>query len=113
MTQQSRILCSRALGAAARSARRHPWRWLAAVFAVLIVFPVIDVTVSAWFFEPTHRVFVARVWGPSEWIRRAMPYYLFGLAGGVLALWMRGIPLSISAPGGVNRLIGERSECAR
>lgn len=77
-------------GAVTRSARAHPWRWLVAAFAALIVFPAIDVTISSWFFDPTHRVFVARVWGPSEWIRRSMPYYLFALAGLILVAWLAG-----------------------
>ena len=79
-----------ALAAAARSARNHPWRWLAATFAVLIVFPGIDITISSWFFVPAHKVFVARVWGPSEWIRLSMPRYLLILAGGVALAWLAG-----------------------
>ena len=88
---ETRTIASAALVAVARSARSHPWRWLAGVFAILIAFPAIDITVSSWFFEPTHRVFIARVWGPSEWIRLSMPYYLFGLAGAVLLAWLAGV----------------------
>ena len=58
----------------------HPWRWVAAGVMVLIVFPSIDLTVSSWFWDPVDHVFVARSWPPGEWVRRAMPAYLLGVA---------------------------------
>jgi len=80
----------RALAALAGSARRHPWRWLAVVFVVFVVFPAIDITISSWFFNPVTKTFVARVWGPSEWLRRSMPRYLLGVAGLIALLWLAG-----------------------
>lgn len=68
----------------------HPWRWIAAALAVFVVFPTIDLTVSSWFYEPGQHVFVARSWGPAEFVRRKLPAVLIGLAAVVAVLWLAG-----------------------
>ena len=72
------------------SLRRHPWRWVGAVVALLLVFPAIDLTVSAWFWDPARHVFVGRTWGPAEWVRLGMPRWLLGGVAVVAGLWLAG-----------------------
>ncbi len=78
------------LTALIRSPLSHPWRWILAVMVVLVMFPAIDITVSSWFYRPAEHVFIARSWPPAEWVRRAMPHFLFAAAGYVLVLWLAG-----------------------
>ena len=73
-----------------RSVERHPWRWTLALLLPLILCPRIDLTVSAWFFDPERIVFPARSSPLYEWVRRVMPYFMFAGAGYVLALWLAG-----------------------
>ncbi len=77
-------------GRLAASLARHPWRWVGAVVALLMVFPAIDITVSSWFWDPVAHVFIARSWPPAEWVRRSMPAYLLGVAAYVAVLWLAG-----------------------
>ncbi|MEW5726804.1 MAG: phosphatase PAP2 family protein [Pseudomonadota bacterium] len=73
-----------------RSLVRHPWRWTFALLLPLIIFPVIDITVSGWFYDPEARIFPARVDPFFEWWRKSMPYYLFAVVIYVIALWAAG-----------------------
>lgn len=73
-----------------RSLENHPWRWTLALLVPLILFPRIDLSVSAWFFDPVAGVFPARTSPMYEWVRRVMPYFMFAGAGYVLVLWLAG-----------------------
>lgn len=77
-------------GALWRSMESCPWRWTAALLAPLIFLPAIDLTVSSWFFDPATRSFPARTQPIYEWVRRAMPYFMFAAAGYVTVLWLAG-----------------------
>jgi len=68
----------------------HPWLWTAALVAPLMLFPSIDISISALFYDPARSVFPARVAPFPEWVRREMPAYLFGSAIAVLGLWLVG-----------------------
>ncbi|MGE5548280.1 MAG: phosphatase PAP2 family protein [Solirubrobacterales bacterium] len=72
------------------SLRRHPWLWTAALLVPLVLFPAIDLTVSAWFYDPALKGFPARTTPFGEWVRKDMPPYLFAVAGLVVALWAAG-----------------------
>ena len=60
---------------------RHPWIWAAAVMLPLILFPQIDLAVSALFFEPRTQTFVLRSHPLGEFVRKTLPVILFALAG--------------------------------
>lgn len=70
-----------------RSLVSHPWRWVVAVLMPLVMFPVIDITVSGWFFDPATGTFPARSEPFHEWFRRSMPKYLFAALGCLLLAW--------------------------
>lgn len=72
------------------SVEAHPWRWTLALLVPLIFFPKIDLTVSSWFYDPVQKVFPARMDPFHEWVRRAMPYFLFAIIGYVVVLWAAG-----------------------
>jgi lipid A 4'-phosphatase len=69
---------------------RLRWPLLGIVVAVLALMPAIDITVSSWFWDPAHRVFVARVWPPAEWVRLSMPRYMGVVVIAIAALWAAG-----------------------
>lgn len=73
-----------------RSLRDHPWRWTFAALVPLVIFPVIDITVSSWFYDPATKSFPARQDPFAEWVRKRMPYFLFAAIGYVIALWAAG-----------------------
>jgi len=89
----------------AASVTAHPWRWAAVPLAALTLFPSIDITVSSWFYDPVYEGFRARVWALPEWVRRALPYYLLGLAASVALLWLAG-EVAGRALLGVSRRVG-------
>lgn len=70
------------------SLRRHPWRWTMLALAPLVLLPSIDLSVSALFFDPATGLFPARHNAFAEWVRKRMPYYLFGAVALVVALWI-------------------------
>lgn len=72
------------------SMRRNPWRWLAVLLVPLILFPAIDLGITAQFYDPMQRIFPARMSPMYEWVRRVMPYFMFAGAGYVLVLWLAG-----------------------
>lgn len=72
------------------SVETYPWRWTLALTVPLILFPKIDLTVSSWFFDPGLGTFPARVEPFYEWVRRTMPYILFGFVFYVVCLWAAG-----------------------
>jgi len=76
------------------SLERHPWRWSLAALVPLLLFPQIDISVSALFFEPERRIFVLRTHPVGEFVRKILPIFLFALAGltaaaGAVAAWRR------------------------
>lgn len=72
------------------SVERHPWLWSAALMAPLVAFPAIDLTVTAWFFDPALRGFPARTAPFPEWVRRDMPVFVFIVPVAVAVLWLGG-----------------------
>ena len=76
---------------------RHPWIWAAAVMVPLILFPQIDISLSAQFYEPRTQTFLLRSHPLGEFVRKTLPVILFGLAGVTallgVAAWRRGRPL--------------------
>ena len=71
---------------------RHPWISAAAVMTPLILFPQIDISLSALFYEPGTQTFLLRSHPLGEFVRKTLPVILFGLAAltallGVAAWW--------------------------
>ena len=66
------------------------WVFLGGLVAALFAFPAIDITVSSWFWDPKGEAFIARVWGPAEWVRLTLPKVLGALAAVILGLWVAG-----------------------
>lgn len=73
--------------------------WLSAAIsaAVLILFPQMDVAVSAWFYDEAGRFFPFRVHPLGEFARKVVPVLLFAAAGVTALLgaasWVRRRPL--------------------
>ncbi len=80
---------------------RHPWRWTLAALLPLLVFPRIDIAVSALFFQPEHHTFVLRTHPVGEFVRKTLPVLLFVIAGlaaglGGFAAWRKRPVLGVS-----------------
>ncbi|RAU23491.1 hypothetical protein CU669_03710 [Paramagnetospirillum kuznetsovii] len=84
---------------------RHPWRWTLATLVPLLLFPQIDISASALFFDPIHRTFLLRTHPVGEFVRKTLPVILFALAAlvavtGAAAAWRKKPLLGLSARGG-------------
>lgn len=76
---------------------RNPWLWAAVPAVLLVLFPQMDVTASAWFYDEAGRFFPFRVHPLGEFARKVVPVLLF-IAAGLTALlgaasWVRRRPL--------------------
>ncbi|CUW38516.1 Putative Superfamily protein(Phosphatidic acid phosphatase/chloroperoxidase, N-terminal,42-233) [Magnetospirillum sp. XM-1] len=60
---------------------RNPWTWAIAALVPLVLFPRIDIGVSALFFDATTRSFPFRVHPLGEFARKTLPIFLFAAAG--------------------------------
>lgn len=60
---------------------RNPWVWLSAALVPLVLFPEIDIAVSALFFDAGTRSFPFRVHPVGEFARKILPIFLFAAAG--------------------------------
>lgn len=60
---------------------RNPWVWAILGLVPLVLFPGIDITVSALFFDPAARSFPFRVHPLGEFARKTLPIFLFAAAG--------------------------------
>jgi lipid A 4'-phosphatase len=64
---------------------RNPWTWALAALVPLVLFPQIDIGVSALFFKAEGRSFPFRVHPVGEFARKILPIFLF-VAAGLIAL---------------------------
>lgn len=60
---------------------RNPWLWAIAALVPLVLFPGIDIAVSALFFDAATRSFPFRVHPLGEFARKTLPVFLFAAAG--------------------------------
>lgn len=60
---------------------RNPWVWAIAALVPLVLFPGIDIAVSALFFDDATRSFPFRVHPLGEFARKTLPIFLFAAAG--------------------------------
>jgi len=67
----------------------NPWFWVLALVIPPTFYPVIDITVSRWFYDPAIAFFPLRDSAWAEWVRKKWPFYMFGLAGliPILLIW--------------------------
>jgi lipid A 4'-phosphatase len=59
----------------------NPWPWLIVALVPLVLFPEIDIGVSALFFDAGSRSFPFRVHPLGEFARKILPIFLFAAAG--------------------------------